>query len=284
MKTTIASRTAILPAIARAAHQILDGDPKVCADPLAVGLIEGTNAEEILASAATWRSPLNTLLRSVFLQRARYTEDCLQQSTNDGVRQFVVLGAGYDTFAYRQPSWARKLTIFEVDHPATQRAKLQRLAEKQIELPSNLVYCPVDFETQTLATRLVEVGYSLALPTYFSCLGVSQYLTPDAMNSLLTFVCSMPKGSGMVLTFVVPDPLLDGDDLELVSSGRRAGREYGEDWISIFTPQELVAKLEQCGFAQVHHCAPDEAQQTYFHGRSDGLRAPCCEQLISARV
>src|SRR5260370_30103123 len=137
MKARDYSITRMITAIQRAAHQVLDDEPRILDDPIAIGLVEGCSREEILAAAQDYRTPMIALLRSAFVLRSRFVEDCLQSAVTGGIRQYVILGAGLDTFAYRQPYWARNLAIFEVNHPSSQEYKRERLADRGIEFPAS---------------------------------------------------------------------------------------------------------------------------------------------------
>ena len=145
------SQTAIAPAVLRAAHQILDQKPRILDDPIAVGLVEGSDREQILEQATALNSRQMKSWRSLFVMRSRYAEDCLKEAAEKGVRQFVILGAGLDTFAYRQPEWATTFKIFEVDHPNTQGWKRERLKTASVAIPSNVVFVPCDFEKTDLS-------------------------------------------------------------------------------------------------------------------------------------
>ena len=150
MKEGEASFTARFPAILRAAHQVLDGVPKILDDPLAVGFVEGSEEIDIKDNLQRYQSPPLVQARAWFAMRHRYTEDCLAQAVTQGINQYVILGAGLDTFAYRPAQAATSLQIFEVDYPATQDWKIERLAALHITPPKNLSYVPVDFENQSL--------------------------------------------------------------------------------------------------------------------------------------
>jgi methyltransferase (TIGR00027 family) len=279
-----ASRTTWRPALLRAAHQLLDDDPKIFVDPLAVGLIPETSAEAIFAEAALIHSRPYQLLRSVFVVRARYAEDCLAEAIADGVGQYVILGAGLDTFAYRQPAYARQLEIFEVDHPRTQAWKRDRLAARGIPMPRNLRYVAVDFERDNLARRLAESGFSTRRPAFFSWLGVVQFLSVPSIEATLRFVAGLPRGSAITLSFAVPHDLLDGEHLELAEYSIESCASRGEPWLSLYRPGELRALAQQAGFSDSEHLDPAVAAGRYFANRSDGLRAPRHEQLLTARV
>jgi methyltransferase (TIGR00027 family) len=279
-----ASRTAWRPAQLRAAHQLLDDDPKIFVDPFAVGLIPEASAEAIFADAALMHSRPYQLLRSVFVVRARYAEDCLAEAARHGVSQYVILGAGLDTFAYRQPEYARAMQIFEVDHPASQAWKRERLAARGISAPPNLRYVAVDFERDNLERRLAECGFSTRRPAFFSWLGVVQFLSAPAIEATLRFIAGLPRGSAITLSFAVPRDLLDGEHLELAEYSIESCASRGEPWLSLHRPAELRAIAEHAGFSESEPLSPEAAGERYFSNRGDGLRTPRHEQLLTARV
>jgi methyltransferase (TIGR00027 family) len=279
-----ASRTTQRPALLRAAHQLLDDDPKIFVDPLAVGLIPEASAEAIFADAALMHGRPYQLLRSVFVVRARYAEDCLAEAVRDGVGQYVILGAGLDTFAYRQPAYARQLKIFEVDHPATQAWKRTRLAAQGITPPRNLRYVAVDFERDNLERRLAESGFSTRRPAFFSWLGVVQFLSAPAIDATLRFVAGLPRGSAITFSFAVSHDLLDGEHLELARYSVESCASRGEPWVSLHRPGELRVIAERAGFSESEPLGPEAVGERYFSNRTDGLRAPRHEQLLTARV
>jgi len=284
MRHNEASRTTQRPALLRAAHQLLDDDPKIHVDPLAVGLIPEASPESIRAEEKLIRSPEYTLLRSTFVLRARYAEDSLAAAALCGVSQYVILGAGLDTFAYRQPEYAQSMQIFEVDHPASQTWKRERLAAREISLPQNLRYVAVDFERDSLAQRLFENGFSTEHPTFFSWLGVVMFLTGPSIESTLGFIARLPRRSALTLSFIVPHECLVGEDLDLARYSVESCASRGEPWLSLHRPEELRAIVHRAGFSQAEHFAPDAATERYFHHRKDGLRAPRHEQLLTAWV
>jgi methyltransferase (TIGR00027 family) len=280
------SFTAEGAAVMRIIHQVLDGEPKILDDLVSPRLIDITSDVYQSRLEILGRLPESTCLRlkATFVMRSRFAEDCLAQSFDNGVRQYVLLGAGLDTFAYRQPSWAGAMQIFEVDHPATQRWKRKRLAEAGIGLPGNVRFVPVDFEKEALATALPQAGVDQGAPAFFSMLGVSQYLTETALDETLMFVLSMPSRSEFVFSFVATDAVLPPDDVALVKAFSAQFAAIGEPWLLRFTPEELAAKLTTIGFSSVFHLTPEKANQRYFQNRRDGLNAALIEQMISAGV
>jgi methyltransferase (TIGR00027 family) len=276
--------TAILPAVLRAAHQLLDDHPKILDDPVAIGLVEGTSAAAIRTQEAELQHPLFRLVRAAFVLRSRFAEDQLASAVTAGVRQYVILGAGLDTFAYRQPAWARSLRIIEVDHPASQTLKREHLAHARISIPDNVAFCAIDFERTTLQEGLGGAAFDAQVPTFFSWLGVTQYLTSAAIAATLRWVLTLPAASGIAFTFVLPETVLAGEDLQAspVFAARAAAR--GGPWITRFEPEPLRQWLRVLGFTEVVHLTPAHAAERYFAGRTDGLRAPILEQLICATI
>src|SRR5580698_9525375 len=193
------SRTARRVAIRRAAHQLLD-HPRVQDDPLALRII-GTEAAEELRSNPKEHHAFSRAFRAFMAARSRYAEDELATAVAHGVRQYVVLGAGLDTFAYRNPHAG--LRVFEVDHPATQLWKREQLQAAGISIPPSLTFIPIDFERQTLADGLGQAGFKRDAAAFFSWLGVTPYLTREACTTTLSFIGKMPADSAVVFDFAV---------------------------------------------------------------------------------
>jgi len=280
------SITAEGAAVMRALHQTLDDEPKILEDPISVRLVDAQSdfyrsRIELLEGLP---EPTRLRLKATFVMRTRFAEDCLAESVGNGVRQYVLLGAGLDTFPYRQPHWASSLRIFEIDHPSTQRWKRRRLADAGITLPDNVSFVPVDFEKVSLATALSQAGVDLGAATFFSMLGVSQYLTEIAFDQTLRFVLSMPGGSEFVFSFVASDAVLPPDDVALVKAFTAQFAAIGEPWLLRFLPDHLINKLTRMGFSRVFHLTPEEANQRYFQNRRDGLNASLGEQMLRATV
>ena len=278
------SRTMQRPALLRAAHQILDDDPKIHLDPVAVGLTSESSVESVRAQESLLRSWECVLLRSGFVLRARYAEDCLAEAVHAGASQYVILGAGLDTFAYRQPAYASALRIFEVDHPASQASKRTCLAAKTIQPPENLSFVAVNFERERLEDKLADHGFDTTVPSFFSWLGVVQYLTAPAIEATLGFVASLAPGTAVTFSFYLPDELLAGEDLELTRQLATIGADKGEPWLSRYRPEDLRVIATRLGFSSTHHLTPETANRRYFQGRNDGLRAPRSVQLFTAKV
>jgi methyltransferase (TIGR00027 family) len=276
------SRTIEIPAIMRALHQTSDDDPKILSDPIAPRLIDPDDNRRWLAPllnhsfAKQWRAG--------FALRARYAEDCLAERVQRGTRQYVILGAGLDSFAYRQPQWASSIQIYEVDHPITQQWKCDRLRSADILIPSNLTFVPIDFESASISDALRAAGFAFDSQTLCSWMGVTQYLTPDALESTFHFVLSLPASSEIVFSFILPQEELSGTEAEALMIAARRAAEVGEPWLARFRAGELAAKLRLMGFSQIIHLTPEQAGERYFRDRNDGLKERFGEQLMRAIV
>src|SRR5262249_10527642 len=223
------SATAIGSAMTRAAHLVLDDDPKVLQDHLALrlsGIENETALQERLRAMETEIAQRSTpevaqtlvrYNRAVVVMRQRYAEDELDKAVGRGVAQYVSLGAGLDSFAYRRPDLAGSVRVFEVDHPATQQWKRARLQELRLPLPSNLTFIPLNFDQQTLPQGLRAGGHRSELLTFISWLGVTMYLTEEAVFATLRDVASLASGSEIVFQYALPESLLDEENRHLLA-------------------------------------------------------------------
>jgi methyltransferase (TIGR00027 family) len=278
------STTALRAAVSRAIHQIVDDEPKILTDPVAVRLVEAAAPGAIEDGKRSFSPPDLAASRATVVLRSRFAEDELAVAASQGVDQYVILGAGLDTFAFRQPPYAAALQVFEVDHPATQAWKRDSLTTAGIPLPPNLHWVPVDFERQTLSEQLATAGFDITRPAYFSWLAVTQFITLPAINDTLHFVAGLPTSSTIVLTFVLADDCLSEDDRGRKRQIVEMVAELGEPWLTFFHPDELCARVRDLGFARVFHLTPAEANDRYFGGRQDGMQVRPLEQLVSATV
>jgi methyltransferase (TIGR00027 family) len=259
------SDTATMAAICRAAHQILDDGPKMLDDPIATKFL----SEETLAALRA-RDPMlmavaNPFTRLHFCLRSRVAEDCMQRAAAHSVEQFIVLGAGLDSFAYRQPIWAQSCKIVEVDHPKAQRQKTGLVKSRGLGPPENVSYLPIDFTAELLTDRLKQAGMEATRPLFVSWLGVSQYLPVDAVANVLGALGAWPSGCGLVMTYA----LADWSSLEpAVRAGAERAKEQavsvGEPWLSSFSEQEIAALLRSVGFAALKPFTAAELQSVYF--------------------
>ena len=277
------SRTLLGPAVRRAAHQLLDA-PIVFCDPVAVGLIPEADAETIRAQLAEHQTAESILLRSLFVLRSRFVEDRLAEAASRGVRQYVIFGAGLETFPWRQPEYARKLKIFVADHMSSLIWSQTKFWERGLPKPTNVAFVPLDLEQDGIAARLSEFGFALDDPTFCSVLGVTQYIDLAAVDELMRFVAALKRGSEIVFSYVPRADELAGADRELASTSAQRAEGFGETWKTRFSTSQLIENLGTLGFSSVMHLTPDNAQARYFGGRQDSLKAPVLEQLIAATV
>jgi methyltransferase (TIGR00027 family) len=265
------SLTAQSTARMRAAHQLIDDQPLILNDPLALRIL-GAKVETDVRAYPQREAYATMPIRALVCMRARYTEDELAQAVARGVRQYVILGAGLDTFAYRNPHPASRLRVFEVDHPSTQVWKRQRLTEVGIAIPPSMSFAPVDFEKQTLADGLRQAGFKADEPAFFSMLGVVVYLTRDAVMETLKYVASLPAGTEMVFDYSVPTSTLNEDERIRMETLARSVAGMGEPFLTHFEPPALAAALRQAGFTRVENLSPDRANERYFKNRGDDFR------------
>lgn len=276
------SQTALGAASLRAAHQLLDGEPKIVEDPIVLKLIHPTVLEWIRRHPDYYQVPRRRSLRTHMMVRSRFAEDRLEQAASAGVSQYVILGAGIDTFAYRQPAWAAGLKIFEVDHPASQAAKQELLNDAGIPQPANLEYVLIDFETDDLLTGLSRGPIRLDQPVFFSLLGVIVYLTGEAIAALFQSIASLPPQTEIVFSFSSRNP--NSGQPHRATTTETQAASGGEPWITFFQPDALEQNLHADGFSEVFFLTPEETNRRYLQGRSDGLSASPRISIASARV
>jgi len=284
MRENRPSATAERVAMLRALHQLLD-DPKVFDDPLALCIIGRGQGEAMRADPHQFEaSPLASYLRAFVAARSRCAEDELGLAVRRGVAQYVILGAGLDTFAYRNPYAEGVIHVFEVDLPVMQAWKRAHLEEAGIGLPRDLTFAPIDFEAQTLEEGLANTGYDPGKGTFYSWLGVTEYLTIDAVSTTLRLIASAPKGSGVVFDYMVSPSLLTPSQRARFEALARRVASQGEPLQAFFDPGRLASDLKAMGFNRVEDCGPGEINSRYFKERSDGLQVGSLSHLVIARV
>lgn len=275
------SRTAVRVALRRAAHQILDR-PLVFEDPIALQMIGREVAAAMQKDPSRFESQLgSSTLRAFLVVRSRIAEDALAKAIGQGVRQYVVLGAGMDTYAYRQQ--VPGLRVFEVDQPATQEWKRMRLKEVELAEPESLTFVPVDFERQSLVEELERAGVDRAQPTFFSWLGVTPYLTEAAVWTTLEAVAMFAKNGGGV-TFDYAVPVASLNFLQRARFAVLAARvaKAGEPFQTFFDPDRLKAKLLALGFTTVRDRDAEALNDKYFANRADGLSVGDMGHVLTA--
>jgi methyltransferase (TIGR00027 family) len=260
------SQTALSVALRRAVHQLHEV-PLVFDDPIGARILCQTHAARLPAMIESRNEPFSLALRAFLVARSRYAEDRLHAAVAAGVRQYVLLGAGLDTFACRNPH--PQLRVFEVDHPATQQWKRELLEASGVTIPANLSYAPVDFEVQTLSAQLAIAGFDASAPAFFAWLGVVPYLTLPAFRATLDFIASRAAGTGVVFDYGQPREALPiAEQLVRDEMASRVG-QAGEPFQLFFRPAEVAAEL--AAFAGVEDLGGAEINVRYFSGRTDQL-------------
>ena len=276
-----ADSTAIRVALWRAMHVQFDPPPHVLEDEIGLRLAAPDDG---------WRrrpdmDPLRTSqFRASIVARARFIEDMVVEHTGHGLGQYVILGAGLDTFVQRRPEIASRLRVFEVDRPGPQAWKRQRLIDLGFGIPSFLRLVPVEFEAgDGWWQRLADAGFDAGQPTVVASTGVSMYLTKEATAATLRQVATLAPGSTLALTFLLPFELADPEVRPGLQAAEKGARASGTPFISFFTPTEMLTLAREAGFKGVQHVSAATLAQRYFSGRADGLRPPNnTEELLVA--
>ncbi len=265
METGRASRTALRVAIRRAAHQVVDR-PLILDDPIAVRLLgPGFDRDMERAMHKVARD-----FRLFMAARSRYAEDRLAGAVAEGATQYVILGAGLDTFAYRNPF--PQLRVFEVDFPATQQWKREMLSEAAIAIPANLTFVPLDFEHKTLADGLGEAGFDSRARAFFGWLGVVPYLTLDAFRATVATMGRLPGGTAVSFDYVFPPETLSAKRRVVFDTLAKRVEAAGEPFQLFLGPDELERELRAAGFSRVEQIDTDRLNELYFRDRADGLK------------
>ena len=292
MEENQVSQTSLITAFCRAYHARHD-NPKIFNDFLANHLLteeehklrvqrimQGIKAlnPERAASFSDQNAALAWFMQNVSavsftVSRSRYTEDNLDEAIKQGVQQYVILGAGMDTFAFRRTDIANQLQVFEIDHPATQAYKRQRIAELGWKKPSNLHYVPVDFTKENLEKALKHSSYNSKALTFFSWLGVTYYLPREAVFDTLRIIADIaPKGSSIVFDYFDTEARVSNNNRAQV--GQLIAKQVSEPLKSFFDPVTLAGDLAGLSLRLHENLSPLEIEKRYFQGRLDNYHAP----------
>jgi len=278
--TPAPDNTAVRTALWRALHLDVDPPPHVFEDRVGLTLV---------APEGAWRErpdmgPFTRPFRASILARARFVEDLVANQAANGVRQYVILGAGLDTFVQRRPELASRMRVFEIDQPGPQQWKRERLHELGFGIPSFLRLVPVDFEAgDEWWAQLSESGFESRKPAVVASAGVSMYLTRDAIMTTLRRVATLTPGSTLVMSFMLPIEMLDSEVRFGVERAAEGARASGTPFVSFFTPADMLAMARDAGFKDARHVSAAMLAQRYFAGRTDGLRPPNnSEELLVA--
>ncbi len=271
-RTPAPENTAVRVALWRAIHVQVDPPPHVLEDEIGLQLV---------APEDGWRQRPDMdpqgmrLFRASIVARARFIEDLVAEQASRGVLQYVILGAGLDTFAQRRPEIASGLRIFEVDQPGPQAWKRQRLIELGYGIPDWLRLVPLNFEAdESWWERLKTAGFYAGQPAVVASTGVSMYLTKDAIAATLRQMAALAPGSTFAMTFLLPLELMDPEIRPGFAMAEKGARASGTPFLSFFTPQEMLALARDAGFKEAEHVSGATLAQRYFADRVDGLRPP----------
>jgi methyltransferase (TIGR00027 family) len=281
MNNGLPSQTALTAAAARAAHLIVDGDPPIFVDGLASALL-GDRADELLAYHRAHGTHLVLSgARAQVVCRSRYTEDRLADRVRAGFTQYVILGAGLDSFAYRSELAVR---VFEVDHPATQQWKRGLLSAAGITIPEQVTFVPVDFEADSLSDRLVQSGFDPARPALVAWLGVTMYLTAEAIGRTLSVIGGLAPGTELVADYMLPEAMRDEAGDTYAALVMPVAAQHGEPWLTFLTPADMSALLIDNRLKPVEHVRQRETVPAELWDRSDSLRPADLSLIARATV
>jgi methyltransferase (TIGR00027 family) len=279
-QSEVPDSTAVRVALWRAMHVRVDSPPHVIEDEIGLRLAapdEGWERRPDMDPRGT------SGFRAAIVARARFIEDLVAEQVGHGVAQYVVLGAGLDTFAQRRPEIAARLRVFEIDQPGTQAWKRRRLIELGYGIPDRLRLVPVDFEVGAdWWEQLSDAGFDPGRPTVVACTGVTMYLTKDATAATLRRLAGLAPGSTLAMTFVLPAELVDDADRPALEATKPQAQAAGTPFISFYAPQEMLALARDAGFKHVHHVSGTALAERYFADRTDGLRPSSGEDLLVA--
>jgi methyltransferase (TIGR00027 family) len=265
------SASALTAAAARAAHLIVDGQPTIFADPLAATLLGGQAEELIGYHRQHGTHPVLSGARVQVTCRSRYAEHALARAVSAGVAQYVILGAGLDSFAYRGGQ-AGRVRVFEVDHPASQRAKRAALADAGVAEPGNVRYVPADLSLDPLARCLDAAGFDAAAPAVVSWLGVTMYLAVEAVAETLAAVARLAPGTELIADYLLPVDARDEAGALYGTLVAQASAERGEPWRSFYTPDQMGDLARRAGFGATRAVGQRDAIPAQLWRRADSLR------------
>ena len=271
--------TAVRVALWRALHVQIDPKPHILADEIGLKLV----AEEGWRRRPDMDPAFSKGMRASIVGRARFIEDLVEEEAKQGVTQYVILGAGLDTFAQRRPEIASRLQLFEVDQPGPQAWKRKRLAELGFALPEWLHFVPVDFEAgESWWEALAAAGFDQRKPAVVVSTGVSIYLTKEANRAVLRQMAKLAPGATFAMTFLLSPELLDPEERSRLAFVMKKAREAGTPFLSLFSPPEILAMAKEAGFKKSQYVSADDLYQRYFAGRPDGLSAGSAEGFLVA--
>ncbi|MBC9911134.1 class I SAM-dependent methyltransferase [Chitinophaga varians] len=274
--------TAVRTALWRALHVQLDAPPH---------LLEDTTGLQLIAPGEGWQQRpdmdpvFSRRVRAAMAARARFIEDLIIREAANGITQYVILGAGLDTFAQRNPGVASRLRIYEIDEPGTLAWKQQRLIETGYGISPSLHFVGVDFEKgQSWWDTLLQAGFQPDLPAVIACTGVTLYLSREAISQMLHQIAAMASGTRVAITFIVPQELLEEEDLALQKASTQGAKASGNPFVSFFTPEQVLALARENGLKNASIVSPAELKARYFADRKDGLTPASGEMFLTATI
>ncbi|TAJ84298.1 class I SAM-dependent methyltransferase [Reyranella sp.] len=281
-RTAAPDGTALRVALWRALHVQVDPPPHVLEDE--VGLLLAT-PEDGWRQRPDMDAQTTRRARASIVARARFIEDFVVEQIGRGIGQYVILGAGLDTFVQRRPEIASGLRTFEVDQPGAQAWKQQRLIETGFGIPEYLRLVPVDFETGwSWWEKLAAAGFDSDRPAIMASAGVTMYLSKEAIMTTLRRAAALARGSTLVMSFMLPLEFVDSEERARRLATEKAAQAAGTPFISFFSPTEMLALARDAGFRQVEHVSASSLAERYFVGRTDGLRPSSAEELLVATI
>ena len=279
-KSAIPDSTAVRVALWRAMHVQIDPQPHVFTDEVGFKLVSPSDG---------WRDrpdmhPQGTRpFRASIVARARFIEDLVEEEVSHGMNQYVMLGAGLDTFVQRRPDIASKMQIFEIDKPSTQEWKRQRLTELGFQIPPWLSFVPVDFEShESWWKKLIAAHFNIAKPAIVTSIGISMYLTMEAIQETLQQMSKLSSGSKFIMTFMLPLELVDREDQVGYQMAIKGAQNSGTPFISFFSPEKMLSLAREFGFKKLEHFSTRSLTEKYFSGRPDGMKPSSGEELLIA--
>lgn len=284
------SKTAEAAAAIRAMHYLYE-QQHIIADPFARDLTNW-RWQAILSNPilpyllkTTVMKPIYSAVGGQILSRSRYAEDKLSKAIENGIRQYVILGAGMDSFALRQPDLKDKVMVFEIDHPATQATKRERLLKKYGKLPENLVFVPVDFEQQTVADALKQTKFMSNQPAFFSWIATTFYLTRESIYHTLNSIAGYAaRNSEIVFDYSIADSCLSPEGKIESAETKRFVARQGEVYVSNFDHDEIKDEVCRLGYELMEQATPDVLQKMYFLNRNDKLKAALWAAMVHFRI
>ena len=268
---------AVRTALWRALHIKADAEPNIFEDEIGLKLLDPID---------DWQQrpdmKYTKRLRASIVARSRFIEDLMIEESEKEISQYVILGAGLDSFAQRRSGIAAKIQIFEIDQPNTLAWKQKRLIELGFGVPKYLHFVPVNFETTSWWEQLLKAGFNNSKPAVVSCTGVSLYLTKDAITSTLNQISALAPGSKLAMTFYLPINLLDDEDKPIQEIAEKGALEAGTPMISFFTPHEILALAQEAGFKESKTISTKDMEEYYFTNRKDDLLPASGEVFLVA--